>query len=165
MGQRNFGRRFLVAYCACLLAALGLLLYPLYVIRPFRAQGPRELSMALAAIRYRPPILALCVAAALAALVWYWRREPRRARRLASAAGILAVAAAAWLSRVNVYELMFHPSGEPTFSTAAGAKLDGREKVIAVRLGGAARAYAVRSMSYHHVVNDLLDGEPIVATY
>ena len=28
-----------------------------------------------------------------------------------------------------------------------------------------ARAYPIRSLSYHHVLNDMLDGVPIVATY
>jgi hypothetical protein len=43
--------------------------------------------------------------------------------------------------------------------------LDGAEEVIAVHIGTAARAYPVRSMSYHHIVNDVLGGLPIVATY
>jgi len=60
---------------------------------------------------------------------------------------------------------MFHPSGRPTFSAAGQAKLDGDEMVIAVKVGRSARAYPIRSMSYHHVVNDVLDGVPIVATY
>jgi len=68
---------------------------------------------------------------------------------------------AAGLSRVNIYERMFHPVGRPEFISIAEAKLDGEEKVIAV--GG--RAYPVRNISYHHVVNDVVGGVPIVATY
>jgi hypothetical protein len=45
------------------------------------------------------------------------------------------------------------------------AKLDGDEQVIAVKIGDAARAYPIRSMSYHHVVNDTLGGVPLAATY
>jgi hypothetical protein len=37
--------------------------------------------------------------------------------------------------------------------------------VIAVRIGGEARAYPIRSMSYHHVFNDVLGPDAIVATY
>lgn len=77
----------------------------------------------------------------------------------------LLVISFAILSRVNVYELMFHPVDSPTFSPAAKAKLDNGEEVIAVYIGGAARSYPVRSMSYHHIVNDVLGGLPIVATY
>jgi hypothetical protein len=32
-------------------------------------------------------------------------------------------------------------------------------------LGSAARAYPIRGMSYHHVINDELNHVPIVATY
>jgi hypothetical protein len=38
------GRRFLVCLLPCLLLSLLLLVFPLYVIRPFRAQGARELG-------------------------------------------------------------------------------------------------------------------------
>jgi hypothetical protein len=71
----------------------------------------------------------------------------------------------AFLARVNIYELMFHPLIHPSFTAARDVKLDGAEKVIAVRIGGEARAYPIRGMSYHHVVNDVLGGIAIVATY
>jgi len=44
-------------------------------------------------------------------------------------------------------------------------KLDDDEKVIVVKIGDAARAYPIRSISYHHVVNDVVGQEAIVATY
>lgn len=159
------GRRFLWYLLPCLLASLALLAYPVYVIRPFRAQGPRELMLALAVMRYRPAGMVLCVGLALAVLAWYWRVERRRLRRAASAAGLLAVCAAALLSRVNIYEQMFHPIERPAFLAASASKLDGGEKVIAVSLGGAARAYPIRGMSYHHIVNDQVGGVAIAATY
>jgi hypothetical protein len=159
------GRRFLVWLLACLLLSLILLVYPIYVIRPFRAQGPRELALALAVLRYRPAGMAACVIAVFSLIAWYWRREKRVLRRLISSTGLVAVSAAALLSRVNVYELMFHPIDRATFSTAAAASLDGDENVIAVRLGSVARAYPIRAMSYHHLLNDTLDGIPIVPTY
>jgi len=60
---------------------------------------------------------------------------------------------------------MFHPNSHPSFSAAREVKLDGAEKVVAVRIAREARAYPIRGMSYHHVVNDVLDGVAIVATY
>jgi len=82
-----------------------------------------------------------------------------------SAAGGLLVVAMAFLARVNVYELMFHPIQKPAFQAAREVKLDGAEKVIAVRIGAEARAYPIRGMSYHHMVNDVVGGAAIVATY
>jgi hypothetical protein len=77
----------------------------------------------------------------------------------------MCVCALAALSRVNVYELMFHPLGSPAFESAGESRLDKDEKVIAIEVNGAARAYPIRGMSYHHIVNDMVGGVPIVATY
>lgn len=159
------GRRFLLYLVPCFVASFFLLVYPVYVIRPFRAQGARELSAALATVRCRAPLMVAFAVVAFAALVWYWRRERRWLRRMTSAAAALAVAAMALASRVNIYELMFHPLGPPAFMAAGQSKLDGDEMVIAVRVGLVARAYPIRNISYYHIVNDLVDGVPIAATY
>jgi hypothetical protein len=55
--------------------------------------------------------------------------------------------------------------GSPTIESAADVKLDKDEKVIAIAVNGAARAYPIRSISYHHIVNDVVGAVPIVATY
>lgn len=161
--KRNALFGWLVA--AALAVALFCLVYPIYVIRPFRAQGPRELQAALAVVRYRPVALAIAAALALVSATLYRRRAARRWLRTLAALGALAVVGAAALSRVNIYERMFHPMGRLAFDAAPAVKLDGDEKVITVAIGGEARAYPVRSMSYHHVVNDVAGGVPIVATY
>jgi hypothetical protein len=152
-------------FLLCFLVAAAALLYPVYVIRPFRAQQPRELMVALAVLRYRPFVMALCGLSSAAALLLYWRQETRWLRRAGSAACVIAVAAMALLSRINIYERMFHPFERPSFSSADEAKLDGDEKVIAISVGAEARAYPIRIVSYHHVINDFVDGVPIVATY
>jgi hypothetical protein len=121
--------------------------------------------IALAVLRYRPFVEILCALSAIATLIWYWTRESRWLRRTASAIAVIAVAAVAVLSRVNIYEIMFKPFDRPAFSSADQVKLDGDEKVIAVSLGQEARAYPIRIISYHHVINDLVNGVPIVATY
>jgi len=60
---------------------------------------------------------------------------------------------------------MFHPDARPSFAAASRMKLDKDEKVIAVKIGAAARAYPIRNISYHHVINDVIDKVAIVATY
>ncbi|MDZ7844020.1 MAG: DUF3179 domain-containing protein [Anaerolineales bacterium] len=42
---------------------------------------------------------------------------------------------------------------------------DDREPVIGILLGGEARAYPVRLLSHHEVVNDLVGGEPVAVTW
>lgn len=158
-------RASIVILLACLLVSLVCLVYPIYVIRPFRAQGARELTIALLVMRWRPAVTVLSGVAALAALALYWRVHPRRWPRAAAAVGAALVCLLGALARVNIYELMFHPDDHPSFWAASQMKLDKDEKVIAVKIGGAARAYPVRNISYHHVINDVLDKVGIVATY
>jgi hypothetical protein len=156
-------------YILCVAGCLGLsfacLVYPVYVIRPFKPQGARELVAALAVIRFRLPIMLLSAAASWMAAIGYWRLGRPRRRRMMVTLGALAVFAFAALSRVNIYELMFHPLEHPAFAAASQSKLDGEEMVIAVKLGTAARAYPIRILSYHHIANDTLGGVPIAATY
>jgi Protein of unknown function (DUF3179) len=165
MKTQRPGWFFLLFWLLACAVALALLIYPIYVIRPFRYQGPRELLVALAVTRFRAIGLTLAMAGILAAAVWYWRMERRKLRRFFSAVGVALVAVVALLSRVNIYELMFHPAGPPTVASASESKLDGGEMVIAVKIAGSARAYPIRSMSYHHIYNDVVAGEPIAATY
>ena len=156
---------FTLVLLACLAAGLICVAYPIYVIRPFRHQGPGELAVALAVTRFRPVITVIAAIAAVLAAIGYWRAGARKWKRVLPAAGAALVVVLAFLARVNVYELMFHPLVHPAFTAANEVKLDGAEKVVAVRVGGVARAYPIRSMSYHHVVNDVVDGAAIVATY
>jgi hypothetical protein len=152
----------IVAY---LLVSLYCLLYPIYVIRPFRPQGARELTAALFVMRFRWIVTGACVALAVLSTVRYWRQQSSPWRRVGAVTAAIGVCAFAALSRVNVYELMFHPLGSPAFESAGESRLDKDEKVIAIEVNGAARAYPIRGMSYHHIVNDTVAGVPIVATY
>jgi hypothetical protein len=146
---------------ACLLGSFVCVAYPMYVIRPFRAQGARELALALAIMRVRPVVTVISALVSIATVFWSSRRQARKlAIVMAALVCVLAV-----LARVNVYEKMFHPLDHPAFAAASEVKLDKDEKVIAVKLGSEARAYPIRGMSYHHVINDVLNNEPIVATY
>lgn len=158
--------RFLLLVAAALaLVSLSCFAFPLYVIRPFRHQGSTELAAALVVKQIGPWIAICCTAlvSILAAISW-----PRIRGWAPRSLIILAVAltiGGACLSRLNVYELMFHPIGQPEFQTSQEARIDKDDMIIAVRLGGVSRAYPVREMAYHHVVNDTVATEPIVATY
>jgi hypothetical protein len=158
-------RTYVLLIAACFGLSLFCLVYPIYVIRPFRHQGVRELAAALVILRFRLVAMALCTVIALLAATLYWRVQPQTLRRIVAALGVTAVCLFTGLSRVNIYELMFHPMGRPAFVPAAETNLDGDEKVIAIEVGGSARAYPIRIISYHHIVNDVVGGVSIVATY
>jgi hypothetical protein len=165
MKTQRAGWKFLAFWLLAAAAAWTLLIYPIYIIQPFKYQDPQKLLFALSVLRYRPIGMILVVAAILAAAVWYWRHERRKLRRFFSAIAVLIVGVAAALSRINIFEIMFKPAGTPAIAAASETKLDDKEMVIAVKVNGSARAYPIRSMSYHHIFNDVVAGEPIVATY
>jgi hypothetical protein len=158
--------RWILVLLACLAVSLFCVAYPIYVIRPFRAQGTRELLAALSVLRYRNAVTILSALVAILAAFAYWRTTTRTRSRMAAALGALVVCVLAALARVNVYEqLMFHAVDRPAFEAAREAKLDRDDKLIVVKIGGMARGYPVREMGYHHVVNDEVGGTALVATY
>ena len=149
----------LVAACAASVVV------PVFLIRPFVSQTPGGVALSYVLRTWAP---LLCVAGLLAglvvaALLWgrlrWWGRIPV----------VLAVALLAgtvWLSRFNIYEKMFNPVQRPAFAPVAEAShMKDDDLVLGIRAGGAARAYPVRALAYHHLVNDELAGEPVVATY
>jgi hypothetical protein len=149
---------------ACVAIALFAVGYPIYVIRPFRHQGAQELAVALVVARFR--VIAASAAALTAAIAFYvYWRSMGSWRGVLAGLGVLVTLALAYASRVNIYEMMFHPVARASFSQASEMKLDADEKVIAIKVGNEARAYPIRSMSYHHVLNDVVGGTAVAATY
>lgn len=145
-------------------ATVALAAYPMYVIRPFREQTPAALDRALWVLLHDKPILLILALAitALALMVWQRAGWVSRVFLAPSIAVVVLAAVSAW---INPFEHMFHPFGEPHYVAAQQATLEASDMVIAVTLGGESRAYAIREMGYHHVVNDRLHGLPIVVTY
>jgi hypothetical protein len=146
--------------------ALAFALYPLYIIRPFREQQPAPLQRALWVIMHYRPILIIVFLLLSLCAVWLWRRAGWVARVLLVAPALAIALLAAVVSWVNPFEkLMFHAFGEPRYLTIQQAGIDAKDMVIAVTLGGESRAYPIREMGYHHIVNDRLHQLPIVVTY
>jgi hypothetical protein len=155
--------RLLVFLCA--LVSLACFAVPLYVIRPFRHQGATELSLALLVKQIGPWLSIACAVVALATVIVGWSTLRGWVSRSAVILALVVALGGVYLARLNIYELMFHPLGPPQFQSAQDAHIDKDDMVIAVRLNGMARAYPIREMAYHHVVNDTVAGEPIVSTY
>jgi len=114
------------------------------------------------------PMLGLVLAivgAALTALSW--KKHSDRIYRAVSILPVIALIVGAVLAQGTVVELvMFSPIDEARFvAVAAASFLEPEHLVLGVSIGGEAKAYPVGMMTYHHIVNDRLAGEPYVATY
>jgi Protein of unknown function (DUF3179) len=146
------------------LGAFAFAAYPIYVIRPFREQAPAALERALwVSLHNKPILLGIAIVIAVFA-VMLWRRGRWASKLLLVPATVIAILAAV-VSWINPYEHMFHPLGAPNYIAANQASVDPNDMVIAVTIGGESRAYPIREMGYHHVVNDRLHQLPIVVTY
>jgi len=159
--------RWLLLFWAFAIATLFFAVTPIYVIRPFRAQGARELMFALQVQHWAPVASLLLALAAVIAMAIAWRAAAPGQWVMKSGllGGLLLVVGAAVVAHTNVYEKMFHPMGAPSLLSTAQAKLNDKDMVLGVELNGEARAYPVPQMAYHHIVNDFLGGIPLVGTY
>jgi len=146
------------------IASVGLFLIPAFVIRPFRYQSANALSLAIRVKWVAPALTALACAGVLLLAVSLWRTASRAARASLVAALVLSVASAV-LARLNYFEWMFRPIPAAGFVAAGDAHLADKEMVMTVLMGSDARAYPIRQMAYHHILNDTAGGVPIVVTY
>ena len=147
-------------------AGVGVVAFPTFYIMPFRTQDPTVLGWALAARTAAPAVTLAAAGAAVAlatAAAWRTRRRWLRAVALLLVA---PVALSAWFARQNHFEWMFAPQTDVGHVAAGQATfVEPDDLVMAVERGGAAVAYPIRQLAYHHIANDLVAGEPVVATY
>ena len=93
------------------------------------------------------------------------RRTVGRRRKSLLVLTLLVVTVSAVMSRLNYFEWMFHPVDSARFDAESSSKLAADEMILAVRYGADARAYPIREMAYHHILNDVVGGVPIAVTY
>jgi len=143
---------------------VALFLAPAVIIQPFSYQSPRALMWAMRLRHSAPFWTLLFFAVSLFLCVKQWKRVGKLTKGLL-ALGLVFGAFATVMSRVDYFEWMFHPLPSPGFQDAESARLDPKQMVMAVRFGNDARAYPIRAMAYHHLVNDVVNGTPVVVTY
>ena len=138
---------------------------PMYVIRPFRPQVYSQLTAALTIRFWGPWVSSIAALVVVAIAVRVWAASRRIVPRLVAVVLCVLVIAGAYLTSVNIFERMFHPYTSPSFTDPQAAQVDADDKVLAVRINGEARAYPIRTMGYHHIVNDVVGGKPLAVTY
>lgn len=149
---------------AIMLVAIASVAIPLYVIRPFAPEDPHALAFALGLRPLAPWITLLCVAVLILLAVSTWNRTHRFGHVVVTVA-MLTTLASVFAARVDIFERMFHPNPSPSFAPASQAAADPRDMVLAVNLNGQTRAYPIRYLGYHHIINDTVGGQPIAITY
>jgi hypothetical protein len=157
-------RLFWVGFGLLVAAGSSLFLIPAFIIRPFRYQSSRALALALAVREYAPVCTVIAACAVVSLAVWQWGRV-RQLQKIWLAVGVLLAVGSATMARLNYFEWMFHPVAQPGFEAADQSKLDPGEMILAVRFSNDVRAYPIREIAYHHIVNDVVGGVPVAVTY
>src|SRR2546426_5479237 len=137
---------------------LALIVTPLLVALPPVKQTPGMLSAA-----HMAGTLAKFTSVALAILVARWLLRKRTWRGLVLLAVTLACAV---LSQMNLLEWGFPAArGAETAPVAALHEIRDRDMVIGVFIEGQSRAYPVRYLAHHHMLNDQLGAAALLPTY
>lgn len=154
-----------LALLLLVVTTLAVVAIPVFVIMPFKSQTAAgvEWSYWLRSIAPWATIIAVMLALLLSVRLW---RGARWWSRIVLPLLFLPLLAAAWFARQNHFEWMFHPLPNAAYAKVSEATfVNDSDMVLAVEINGEAVAYPVRQMAYHHVVNDVVGGKPITATY
>jgi len=147
------------------LVALAIVVAPVWIIQPFKPQTARGLEISFALRRWSPLVTVIALAVALL-LVGLLGRASRWWSKALLVLIILPLLASTWFARQNHFEWMFNPLANSAYAKPSEATfVDDNDVVLAVENNGEAAAYPVRLMAYHHLVQDVLGGTQIVATY
>ena len=139
---------------------------PVVLIRPFAAQTSAGLQVAYSLRARAGTLTLLLLVAGVTVAAFLWPRLTSWKGRVPACLAVAALAGCAWLARQNHFEWMFHPLPSLAFIEAGLAKhVADDDLVLGVVSAGEGRAYPVRALAYHHMVNDDVGGVPIVATY
>lgn len=151
-------------FCLSAIVAMGFFFIPAFIIRPFARQSVSGLGLAMALRQSAPlpTLIAAAVCIVLAVLLW---ESGNLRRKIVLSCMVVLVLFSAVMSRLNYFEWMFHPVDSAQFEDEAASKLAGKEMILAVQYGPDARAYPIREMAYHHILNDMVQGVPIAVTY
>jgi hypothetical protein len=148
-----------------IVVVVAIVLTPVFLIMPFKAQTPRTMELSYLMRRWSPlvTIVGLLAILMLTVGLWFGGRWWSRALMLIL---LVPTLGATWLARQNHFEWMFNPLANPAYTRVADASfVNDNDRVLAVTIGAESVAYPIRLMGYHHLVGDTVGGTPIVATY
>jgi hypothetical protein len=148
-----------------LIIGLATVIAPIWIIQPFKPQTQRGLEWSYGLRRVSPLLTIVASLAVLAMAIWLWRGT-RWFLKMVLVLLLLPLFAATWMARQNHFEWIFKPHASVSYASAAETNFVGdNDMVLAVKNNGEAVAYPVRLMAYHHLVQDVVGGTPLVATY
>jgi len=143
-----------------------LVFIPAFLIRPFVAQTQRGLVLSYQMRSLSPTWTLVFLATGILLALPLQNYVLPRFQKFLIGLLLLTLGASAVMARQNHFEWMFRPLPRPGYLNISKAThVKDSEMVLGIRLGGDSRAYPISLMAYHHLVNDVVAGQPLVVTY
>ncbi len=146
--------------------ALAMVAVPVWLIQPFTPQTDERIRISFFMRQWSP---ILTIAFALLAIVVgsiIYRGSKRWFSAAPAILPLLVIGFSVWFAQQNHFLWMFNPLENTKFAKVGEADFvaDG-DAVMSVTINGDTVAFPIRQMAYHHVVQDIVGGMPITATY
>jgi Protein of unknown function (DUF3179) len=148
------------------ITAFAVVAIPVYLIQPFAPQTERgiETSYFLKSWSLVFTVVSAIIALFLSIVIW-WNSE-RWFTNIPIVLPLALIGFSAWFAQQNHFLWMFNPLANSSYATVSEANfVKDDELVLAVKINNEAVAYPILQMAYHHVVADVVGGQPITATY
>ncbi len=146
--------------------AFAVVAIPVYLIQPFAPQTERIIETSYLLRSWSPVLTIVSAIIALFLSIVIWRNSKRWFANIPIILPLVLVAFSAWFAQQNHFLWMFNPLANSTFATVSESNfIKDDEPVLAVKINNEAVAYPILQMAYHHVVADVVGGQPITATY
>lgn len=147
-------------------SAFAIIFIPAWLIQPFKAQTSDTVQYAFVLRKFSPWLTLLLSAFLIFVLIRNYKSFNRWYHKAAAFLLLIICLFSAWFARQNHFEWMFNPLKNPAYVSASKASfVEPSDMVLAVKINGEDAAYPVRLLAYHHLVQDVVGGKPIVATY
>ena len=119
---------------AILMIGLIVVITPIWIIQPFKAQTQRGLEVSYLMRRISPVVTIIASSIFIIIAVWLWR-ESRWLGKVLVVLLAIPLFAATWMSRQNHFEWMFRPHANVAFARAPDASYVGdNDMVLAVKV-------------------------------
>ena len=161
------GRKlFWLVLVVIVLVAFAVVFIPVWVIQPFKPQSAQGVELSYMLRRVSPWITLIALGAGLLLTLKLWRGSRRWWKKALLVVILIPLLTSTWFARQNHFEWMFNPLANATYAKVNDAGFVAEDDIVlAIKINGEAAAYPVRLMAYHHLVEDVVGGTPIVATY
>jgi hypothetical protein len=148
------------------ITAFAIVTIPVYLIQPFAPQTENALTISYYLRSFSPYLTIVLAILALFFSVQIWRNSKRWLTNIPLILPLILLGFSVWFSQQNHFLWMFNPLANAAYAKVSEVDfVKDDAMVLAVTINGESVAYPVLQMAYHHIVQDVVGGHPITATY